>query len=211
VDDHVVVAQAFRLVLESAGMEVVGGATTGAEAIEASINLEPDVVLLDIVMPKMDGLAALSVIKHLRPNLPVLMLTSRDEKVYMVRAMELGAAGFISKGVAPDFLVKTIRDVVTQDVTPDQQPPLEGPRPPSVPGFTIAVPEIEGSVDLTDQEKLILTYLSTGYSSQAITEQLSISANTLKTHLGNIYEKLGVSNRVQAVIWAIRHGLTMID
>jgi DNA-binding NarL/FixJ family response regulator len=209
-DDFEVIGQAFQLVLENAGMEVVGVFTTGEEAIEAANSLKPDVVLLDIVMPEMDGLAALAILKYLLPEIHVFMLTSHSEKVYMARALELGAKGFFSKGVAPDELVDAILAVLSEDEIPENEMEHETPQPPSVPGFTVLLPETNDNTDLTDQEKLILTLLSMGYSSESITDQLVVSHNTLKTHLRNIYKKLGVSDRTQAVIWAIRNGLTPI-
>jgi DNA-binding NarL/FixJ family response regulator len=174
--------------------------------VDATLKLEPDVVLLDIVMPDMDGLAALSVIKYLRPDIHLFVLTSHGEKEYMVRAVELGASAFFSKSVPPDKLIESLQAVLTGNGLPDQGPHVDSPQAPTIPGVAFAKPDRPPKHDLTDQEKVILTLLSMGCNTQDITEQLVVSRNTLKSHLGHIYRKTGVSDRTQAAIWAIRNG-----
>lgn len=205
-DDHEVVSMAYRLLLEKAGIEVVGVVSTGRQAVDAVLELEPDVVLLDIVMPDMDGLAALSVIKYLRPDVHLFVLTAHGEKEYMVRAVELGASAFFTKSVSPDKLVESVQAVLTGNGVPDQGPRVEAPQAPTIPGVAFTMPDQPLEDDLTDQEKVILTLLSMGCNTQDITEQLVVSRNTLKSHLSNIYRKVGVSDRTQAAIWAIRNG-----
>jgi DNA-binding NarL/FixJ family response regulator len=205
-DDHEVVSMAYRLLLEKAGIEVVRVVSTGRQAVDATLELEPDVVLLDIVMPDMDGLAALSVIKYLRPEVHLFVLTAHTEKEYMARAVELGATAFFSKNVHPDKLIEALLAVLEGRSIPEQEPEIVAPKAPTVPGMTFTVPDQPPKDDLTDQEKLILTLLSMGCNTKDITEQLVVSRNTLKSHLGNIYRKIDVSDRTQAAIWAIRNG-----
>jgi DNA-binding NarL/FixJ family response regulator len=174
--------------------------------VDATLELEPDVVLLDIVMPDMDGLAALSVIKYLRPDIHLFILTSHGEKEYMVRAVELGASAFFSKSVPPDKLIESLQAVLTGNGLPDQGPQVVSPQAPTIPGMEFAIPDQPPKDDLTDQEKVILTLLSMGCNTQDITDQLVVSRNTLKSHLGHIYRKTGASDRTQAAIWAIRNG-----
>lgn len=206
-DDHILVRQAFRLILERAGMEVVGAVSTGRQAVESVVSLDPEVVLLDIAMPDMDGLAALTVIKYLRPHIRAFILTSHVDQSYSARALQLGASGFISKGIDPESLVEALRAGTPERPAHFKRLSLSEPQPPSL----LAVSEPDQKAleveDLTDQEALILTLLSIGYSNEAIMEYLCVSRNTLKTHLRNIYTKLGVSDRTQAAIWAVRNGL----
>jgi two-component system response regulator DegU len=209
-DDHAVISEAFRLVLENAGMDVVAVADTGQEAVALALELDPDVILLDIAMPEMDGLAALSVIRYLRPEILVFMLTSYADKQYLARAGELGANGFFSKSVEPAQLIRAIEETIEHGPVPFPSTMEDEPRRPTELGVALPGGLDDNPVDLTDQEMLILSLLAMGYDNNGITEQLHISYNTLKTHLRNIYEKLGVNDRTQAVIWAIRHGIAPI-
>jgi DNA-binding NarL/FixJ family response regulator len=205
-DDHEVVSMAYRLLLEKAGIEVADVVSTGRQAVDAALSLEPDVVLLDVVMPDMDGLAALTVIKYLRPDMHLFVLTAHGEKEYMARAIELGATAFFTKNVSPNKLVESLISVLSGKIAPEPQPQLEPPQAPTIPGLAIPTPEQPIEDDLTEQEKLVLTLLSMGCNTRDITEQLVVSRNTLKSHLSNIYRKIGVSDRTQAAIWAIRKG-----
>jgi DNA-binding NarL/FixJ family response regulator len=205
-DDHEVVSMAYRLLLEKAGIEVVGVVSTGRQAVDAALKLEPDVVLLDIVMPDMDGLAALSVIKYLRPEIHLFVLTSHGEKEYMARAVELGASAFFSKSVSPDKLIESIKAVLAGSEVPAHGPHADPPQAPTIPGLAFAMPDQPPKDNLTDQEKLIITLLSMGCNTKDITDQLVVSRNTLKSHLRHIYRKIDVSDRTQAAIWAIRNG-----
>lgn len=205
-DDHEVVSMAYRLLLEKAGIKVVGVVSTGRQAVDAALELEPDLVLLDIVMPDMDGLAALTVIKYLRPDIHLFVLTAHGEKEYMVRAVELGASAFFTKSVLPDKLIESIQAVLAGNGIAVQESSVDAPQEPTIPGIVLSTPDQPPEDDLTDQEKLILTLLSMGCNTKDITEQLVVSRNTLKSHLRHIYRKIGASDRTQAAIWAIRNG-----
>jgi DNA-binding NarL/FixJ family response regulator len=209
-DDHAIISEAFNLILENAGFEVVGTATTGEEAVNLAQELEPDILLLDVVMPEMDGLAALAIIRYMRPEMLIFMLTSYSDKLYLARAGELGANGFFSKSVDPDEIIDVLFEAVEDGASFFSPPSPEEPRRPTQPGFPRPEEQRDLGVDLTDQEMLILSLLALGYDNKGITEQLHISINTLKTHLRNIYEKIEVNDRTQAVIWAIRNGIAPI-
>lgn len=205
-DDHEVVSMAYRLLLEKVGVEVVRVVSTGRQAVDATVELKPDLVLLDVVMPDMDGLAALSVIKYLRPETHLFVLTAHGEKEYMARAVELGASAFFTKSVPPDKLIESILAVLSGNGVPEQEPLVERPNAPTIPGIAFSEADKPPKDDLTVQEKLVLTLLSMGCNTKDITEQLVVSKNTLKSHLRNIYRKINATDRTQAAIWAIRHG-----
>jgi len=210
-DDHNLFRQIIQLTLEQAGMEVVGIAATGRQAIDAVVEHKPDLVLLDVVMPEMDGLAALSVIKYMSPELPVIIVTAVVDPLYMARAGELGAEGYYSKGVKADELVSGIQAILAGERPRIASKQAKDPEPPSMPGFAFPKeepPTPEGQ-DLTDQEGLILSLIAMGLDNQAIIDKLHISKNTIKTHMRNIFSKLGVSDRTQAAIWALQHGYSV--
>jgi len=207
-DDHDLFRQILQLTLEGAGMEVVYVASTGDQALKATLEYKPDIVLLDIAMPEMDGLAALSVIKFMAPEIPVIIITALTDPLYMARAGELGAEGFFSKGVTSEELIAAIHALTSGErihIKPIQK---MGPPMPSVPGFTFPKEELKSTEDqdLTEQESLILSFVAMGLDNHGIMDKLHISKNTIKTHMRNIFSKLGVSDRTQAAIWAIQNG-----
>ncbi len=210
-DDHGVITQALRLYLEQAELDVVGTVATGRQAVEATLGLRPDVVLLDIAMPDMDGLAALSVIKYLCAETHVVMLSSYSKPGYMTRAVELGASGFFSKGAEPKEITEAIHELASGGCIPQRPHPLHEPAAPRIPGHVDIGWDAFAVDEVTDQEIRILKLIAQGHNNNSIVEKLCISRNTLKTHMRNIYEKLGVSDRTQAAIWAIRHGLVSLD
>jgi DNA-binding NarL/FixJ family response regulator len=136
----------------------------------------------------------------------LFVLTAHGEKEYMARAIELGATAFFTKNVSPSKLVESLKSVLTGEQVPEPEPYPESPQAPTIPGLAIPTPDQPIEDDLTEQEKLILTLLSMGCNTRDIIEQLVVSRNTLKSHLSNIYRKIGVSDRTQAAIWAIRMG-----
>jgi len=212
-DDHELFRQILTLSLEEAGMEVVATASTGRQAVDATLEHKPDCLLLDIAMPEMDGLAALSIIKYLSPNTPVLIVTALADPLYMARAGELGAEGFFSKGVSADELICTIRSLITgkkpgRTLTQTVEPPA-----PSIPGSHVPKEEALSALthDLTNQENVVLSLVAMGLTNPAIEDKLHISKNTVKTHMRNIFSKLGVSDRTQAAVWALHNGYGVIS
>jgi DNA-binding NarL/FixJ family response regulator len=210
-DDHDLFRQILTLTLEEAGMEVVFAASNGRQAVDAVSNLNPDLVILDVVMPEMDGLAALSIIKYCSPEIPVIIISAMTDPLYMARAGELGAAGYFSKGAETQELISSIRAILAGEVIQPEQQRIQEPKPPSLPGFAFPKepPPTHLEQDLTEQETVILSLIAAGCDNQSIIEKLHISKNTLKTHTRNIFSKLDVSDRTQAAIWALQNGYTL--
>jgi DNA-binding NarL/FixJ family response regulator len=212
-DDHALFRQILTLSLEDAGMEVVATAGTGRQAVERTLEHNPDCVLLDVALPEMDGLAALSVIKYVLPNTPVLIVTALSSPVYMARAEELGAEGFFTKSITADELIASIQALFSQDGEADVFVRRTEPPPPSVPDPK-RVKELShsGSAnELTEQENIVLSLVAMGLTNPAIETKLNISKNTVKTHMRNIFSKLGVKDRTQAAVWALHNGYGVIS
>jgi len=207
-DDHGVVREGLRSLLEGKGFEVVGEADTGQQAIALTGQLQPDVVLLDIRMPDMDGLRALARIKAAHPHISVIMLTTYANPGYLARAVNLGAAGYLSKEVDPDRIPVAVRAAARGEHLLDREllrsalasvaddTPVAAREPASLPAGTLTEREIE-----------VLRLIVNGLSNEMIAQTLSVSLPTVKTHVRHIFEKLGVSDRTQAAVWAVRHGI----
>jgi NarL family two-component system response regulator LiaR len=213
VDDHAMVRQGLRTFLElqddpaELPIEVVGEATNGAEAAELTRNLQPDVVLLDLVMPHMDGVQATSEIVRDSPHTRVIILTSFGDDQRVIPAIRAGAQGYLLKDIAPAELVRAVRAAFLGQVQlhPDvarslmaavaaQAAPPAGPAP--------AAPE-----ELTQREREVLRLIAGGCSNREIAEWLVISEKTVKTHVSSILGTLHLEDRTQAAIYALRHGL----
>lgn len=206
-DDHGVVREGLRCLLERAGLRVVGEAATGQEAVALAATLQPDVVLLDIRMPAMDGLQALAAIKAEHSATSVILLTSHGSPGYLARALALGAAGFLSKDVDPARIPIAVRAAATGEHLVD--PTLlraalataatEAPLP--------ATPGTHADDLLSEAETRVLRLLAEGLDNDTIANALTLSVNTVKTHVKHIFAKLKVSDRTQAALWALRHGV----
>lgn len=207
VDDHSVVREGLRAILERAGFNVVDEAASGSEAVEKCRSLHPDVVLMDIRMPGEDGLHALARIKEHMPHIRVIILTTYANPGYLARAIVAGATGYLTKEAPTEQIVGAIRAAVSGEQLLDQRVLQMALRsvashvasPPS-PGDELIDP-------LTEQEEVVLRLIASGLSNEEIAQALSISVNTVKTHVRHILQKLGVSDRTQAAIWAVRHGI----
>ncbi len=207
VDDHALVCEGLRLYLVRDGMEVVGTATNGRTAVEMTLALEPDVLLIDIRMPGMDGFQTLAAVKSAKPDAHVIMLTSYPKPEYLERAIFLGAAGFVSKADDPKHIPQAIRIVAAGDAIVNREL-LQDVLTEQSTHSALSTDDPEYALpDLTDQETRIIKMVAAGLNNEAITDALSVTRNTMKTHMRNIYTKLGVSDRTQAAIWAIRNGL----
>jgi DNA-binding NarL/FixJ family response regulator len=208
-DDQELVRYGMRLVLEAdEGLEVVGEAEDGAIAVAAAERLRPDVVLMDVRMPGMDGIEATRRITEMLPETRILVLTTYDLDDYAFGALRAGASGFLLKDTRPAALVGAIRAVadgdavvaprVTAKLIELASPGLSAPRRPDV--DTALGP-------LTTREREVLRYIGEGETNGEIAERLFLSESTVKTHVGRILSKLGLRDRVQAVILAYDVGL----
>jgi DNA-binding NarL/FixJ family response regulator len=210
-DDQPLLRRGFRMILEAEGdVEVVGEAADGQEAAELSARLRPDVVLMDIRMPAVDGIEATRRIVAADPDVRVLVLTTFDLDEYAFGALRAGASGFVLKDVRPAELVAAVRTVACGDavVSPRMTRRLLEEYAHLAPG-----PEAQRSVhhqrltSLTDREREVLVAIARGLSNAEIAESLYVSEATVKSHVGRILSKLGLRDRVQAVVLAYESGL----
>jgi len=205
VDDHELVRQGIAAMLNSASdLQVVGEARSGREALEVARRELPDVVLMDVKMPDMDGLEATKKIKEERSRTAVIMLTMHDNPSYLRDAVRAGAAGYLLKDVSKDELVDAIRQVATGGAFIESQM-LKGmlsEMKPSGGGSATGAGK-----NLTKREREILALVAEGMSNREIADKLVLSPETVKSHVAAILEKLNVSDRTQAAIFAVRNGL----
>lgn len=199
VDDHAVVRQGIRTFLElDPEFLVVAEARNGAEAIERACELRPDVVLMDIMMPQVDGLQAIAAIRQELPDTEVIALTSFLEDGSVLRAMQAGAVGYLLKDAEPEDLRQAIRAAAAGQVlfSPAVAATLLGEFRPS-----------KSHETLTNREREVLRLLARGQSNKQIAMSLGISETTAKTHVRSILGKLGVASRLQATLYALRMGM----
>jgi DNA-binding NarL/FixJ family response regulator len=205
-DDQELVRAGFRLILELAGLEVVGEAADGAEAVELARRLDPDVVLMDVRMPRMDGIEATRRLGQAGLRAKVLVLTTFDLDQHVYDALQAGASGFLLKDVGRERLVEAVRTVAAGEalLAPPvlqrlvahyvDSPPPELARP-------------AGLDDLSERELEVLRLIGRGLSNAEIAAELVISLATVKTHVRHVLQKLRLRDRVQAVVVAYRTGL----
>jgi NarL family two-component system response regulator LiaR len=207
VDDHDIVREGQRALINTEpGMEVIGEAKNGIEAIELADTLQPDVILMDLLMPKMDGIEASEEIKKGNPEARILVLTSFAEDERVFAAIKAGAQGYLMKDSSPQTILKAIHEVhsgeasmsprIAQKLIHELQrksdsPPTEEP--------------------LTAREMEVLKLIARGLSNQEIAEELMISEPTARTHVTNILGKLHLANRTQAALYALREGLADLE
>lgn len=204
VDDHTLVREGTRRVLEeSDGIEVIGEAGDGAEAAAKVRNLQPDVVLMDIAMPGVNGIEATRRIKSDCPSTAILILTAYDDDVYVTTLLEAGAAGYLMKDVHANDLVGAVRAVQAgeQVLSPGIIRRLveqlsSKTKPPARPAFDA----------ITVQERAVLVFAARGLSNKAIAREMSLSPRTVQAHLAHIFSKLDVASRTEAVVVSLKQG-----
>jgi NarL family two-component system response regulator YdfI len=204
-DDHEVVREGLRMILEAEeGFTVVGEASDGLEAVELVGQLEPDVVLMDLRMPRMDGLEAIERIRAAWPQTAVVILTTYNEDDLMVRGLRAGAMGFLLKDTGRQALFDSLRAAARGEalLLPDVVQRLLASSPPPAPPHRRSV----GPPQLTARESAILDRVARGERNKEIAAALGITERTVKAHLASIYSKLGVDSRAAAVAAAGAHG-----
>ena len=202
VDDHAVVREGLRTFLElQDGIAVAGEAADGEQAVLQAEALRPDVVLMDLVMPRLDGVGAMRELRRRLPQTRVIVLTSFAEDERLLPAIQAGAAGYLLKNVAPAELARAVRAAHAGEALLD---PVIAARLVDA----IAQPAGEPVPErLTAREQEVLALIARGYSNKRIALELGIAEKTVKTHVGHVLAKLGVSDRTQAAVHAVRMGL----
>jgi NarL family two-component system response regulator LiaR len=202
VDDHGVVREGLRAYLElEADIQVVGEARDGREGVRRAQELRPDVVLMDLMMPNMDGVEATAAIKQQQPDAHVIVLTSFLDDERVVPAIRAGATSYLLKDVAAPDLIRAIRGAragqaqLHPEVARRLMQQVTNPR------------RVEAAAQLTEREREVLQLLADGRSNKEIARSLVVSERTVKGHVSNILGKLGLQDRTQAALYAVRHGL----
>jgi DNA-binding NarL/FixJ family response regulator len=205
-DDQTLIRTGFRLILTARGIEVVGEAADGAEAVAAARELQPDVVLMDIRMPNMDGLEATRRILEHAPDCRVLMLTTFDLDRYVYGALSLGASGFLLKDVTPEHLAAAVRLVGTGDAL--LAPSITRRLVERYASQSARTPAVHVDLSaLTPRETEVLSLLGRGLSNTELAAELTLSEATVKSHVARIFAKLSLRDRAQAVVLAYETGL----
>jgi DNA-binding NarL/FixJ family response regulator len=212
VDDHTLFRKGVRSMLEAEDdMTVVGEAASGREALEQAQTLMPDVILMDIAMPDMDGVEATRTMQREMPHVGVIFCTMFEDDESVFAGLKAGGRGYILKGSNPETMLRAIRAVahgesllsptIAQKVL-RQFSALPGEAPAGRAPFCD---------DLTEREREVLTMVGQGHSNKEIARQLCISEKTVKNHIANIFSKLHINDRTQAVLYAIRQGLVKVE
>jgi DNA-binding NarL/FixJ family response regulator len=198
-DDHAVVREGLeRLVATFEGVELVGAAANGQEAVDRCRAAEPDVLLMDIEMPVLDGIAATRAIAAAQPDVAVVVLTSFSDRDQILQALDAGAVGYLLKDAEPDEIAKAVRAAARGEAPLD---PRAGRALLSARG---ASSPLDG---LSEREREVLRLVARGLPNKLIARELSISEKTVKTHLTSVFRTIGVTDRTQAALWAERNGL----
>jgi len=201
-DDHQVVRFGLSQLVRDTEIEIVAEAATGEDTVRLSVQTSPDVAMVDVVMPQGDGLSLLPRLKAECPSLPVLMLSAHDNPTFIARAVALGAVGYLLKGTDRETILQAIRDAAAGKTiwTRDALRRVTG---------ALATPRLSVDVEapLTQRESEVLTRLAEGLTNKQIAQALHISYETVKEHVQHILHKIGVTDRTQAAVWAVRKGL----
>jgi DNA-binding NarL/FixJ family response regulator len=200
VDDHAVVRRGLIQLFGTADdIEVVGDANDGAAAVEAAGRLLPDIVLMDLSMPGVDGVEATRLIRGAHPEVGVVILTSFSEQPRILGAIDAGAVGYLLKDAEPDELLRGVRAAAAG----------EAPFSPKAAKALLSFgAQRQVATDLSDREREVLACVVEGLPNKLIARRLAISEKTVKAHLTSVFRRIGVTDRTQAALWAERHGIT---
>jgi len=205
-DDHALVRRGISIILETEpGMHVVGQASDGLEAVQLSCELKPDVILMDLKMPRMDGVSAIRELSQRVPDIPVIVLTSFAEDDNILPAIKAGAVGYLLKDTTPEELARAIRLVASGQSSLDPSIARKLVR-------AISAPQpLEPKNPLTPRETEVLKLFAQGLSNREVSDKLVISEWTTRTHMRNILGKLDLNSRSQAILYALREGLVSLE
>jgi DNA-binding NarL/FixJ family response regulator len=198
-DDHRMLREGLRRSLEEHGLKVLGEAADGKEAVELALELGPDVVLMDLSMPALDGIAATRLVRQQAPETHVVILTMHSDDDSLARAIRAGASGYLVKDCSTDEVVDTIEKVASGEVA--LSPELAASM----------LEEDAGEPVISEREKEVLQLIADGLSPTELAGRLYISVKTVKNHLTSIYQKLDSRDRTQAVVRAVRMGIIRLD
>ncbi|UCD42793.1 MAG: response regulator transcription factor [Chloroflexota bacterium] len=208
VDDHAIVRDGIRSLLSTIGdIDVIGEAATGRDAVKLFNRLQPDIVLMDLVMPEMDGIEAIKAIMELQPEAKILVLTSFATDDMVFPAIKAGASGYLLKDSDSEELVRSIREVQRGESSIDPKIARKLLRELSDPPPRTPPAEVD---PLTERELEVLKMVAQGKSNAEISQQLVISEGTARTHVSNILGKLHLASRTQATLYALRRGLASL-
>lgn len=201
-DDHEVIRAGLIAMLEDTDLEVVATASSGKEAFTLAKKLRPDLAVLDVRMPKGDGLSCLARLKLEVPDTHVVLFSGYDNPTYIARAVALGASGYLMKDAGRDEIIDAFRTIATGGMVWSRKKLQRVTR-------VLATPQVttDAEVDLTPRERDIIKQLGYGLTNKEIGKSLGISYETVKEHVQNILRKIGVADRTQAAIWAVRRNL----
>jgi len=201
-DDHEVIRSGMASMLEGTEIEIVGQAGSGEETVSLARELKPDVISLDIRMENGDGLTALEQIREAMPDSKVMILSTFDNPTYVARAHALGAKEYVLKGSSRDQLVDAIRAVAA-----GKDSPRQGQMSRIAGQMATRNKQPDSEIPLTQRETQVLRHLALGLSNKEIAQSLEISIETVKEHVQHLLRKMGVNDRTQAAVWAVRKGL----
>lgn len=211
-DDHPIVRDGLRRLLSlEPDVDIVGEAGDGRQVLEVVQAKDPDVLLLDLRMPNLDGLQALQTLQQTNRRTRVIILTASEDKNEFVQAMKLGCSGIVLKQTAPDLIVKSIRKVFSGEIWLDSHTTAAVMRQFAAPGENGSNGGVSGKPrersPLSTREREIVALVAQGYKNKEMAEKMFISEQTVKNHLHNIFDKLGVSDRLELALYAIHKGL----
>jgi DNA-binding NarL/FixJ family response regulator len=213
-DDHPIVRDGLRKLLSlEEDIEVVGDAADGREVVRIVQDTKPDILILDLRMPHMDGLTTLQALQQLERKVKVIILTASEDKNEFVQAMKLGCSGIVLKQTAPELIVKSIRKVHSGEIWLDSHTTAAVMRQFASPSDDAngAPGKSRERSPLSQREREIVGLVAQGYKNREMAEKMFISEQTVKNHLHNIFDKLGVSDRLELALYAIHKGLHLVE